>query len=195
MDQKELEKYFAAKLEAEWGPHDLKKRLDSHDPSVVVLDTRKADAFQQEHIPGALNIHTDELDSRWDCVPCGGGGRLLPSAYPPLHDRSSIYSMYNNLLGLHPFALNTLTSAAAAAAISTSASGCFTPTGSSSSVYCSSGSDETISPPGGTSEHYPLYPYGVYGGTAGHRYHPYRQFASLSNPLSKRIDSTPSLLH
>ena len=31
MDSKTLEQYFALKLEAEWGPHDLKKRQDAKD--------------------------------------------------------------------------------------------------------------------------------------------------------------------
>lgn len=71
MDPKTLEQYFALKLEAEWGPHDLKKRQDAKDPNVVVLDTRKPEFYREEHIPDAMNIPTDEVDARWTEVPKG----------------------------------------------------------------------------------------------------------------------------
>ena len=62
MDAKSLEKYFAAKLEAEWGPFDLKKRAG--DEKIVVLDTRSIESYRREHIPGAINIPADEIGSR-----------------------------------------------------------------------------------------------------------------------------------
>lgn len=56
--------YFATKLEAEWGPFDLKRALDTRPQNIVVLDTRPPDAFAKEHIPQAVNIPTEELPKR-----------------------------------------------------------------------------------------------------------------------------------
>ena len=64
-----LASYYATKIEAEWGPYDLKKALDSNPAKVVVLDTRTPDAFVEEHIPGAINIPEAELDKRLKELP------------------------------------------------------------------------------------------------------------------------------
>jgi rhodanese-related sulfurtransferase len=64
-----LASYFATKIEAEWGPFDLKHALEENPAKVVVLDTRTADAFAEEHIPGAVNIPEAELDKRLKELP------------------------------------------------------------------------------------------------------------------------------
>ncbi len=56
--------YFETKLEAEWGPFDLKHVIDENPQRVVVLDTRDAESFAKEHIPGAVNIPGQELENR-----------------------------------------------------------------------------------------------------------------------------------
>jgi len=61
--------YFATKIEAEWGPFDLKHALDKNAGKIVILDTRAADAFAEEHIPGAVNIPATELDKRLKELP------------------------------------------------------------------------------------------------------------------------------
>jgi len=61
--------YFRAKLEAEWGPYDLKRAFDTNERSVVILDTRKPDAYAEEHIPQALNIPGEELGKRLSELP------------------------------------------------------------------------------------------------------------------------------
>jgi rhodanese-related sulfurtransferase len=61
--------FFRAKLDAEWGPHDLKKMLDQNREGVVVIDTRPPEAFAEEHIPGAVNIPTNQIASRLQEIP------------------------------------------------------------------------------------------------------------------------------
>jgi rhodanese-related sulfurtransferase len=61
--------YFQAKLEAEWGPYDLKRALDSRAQDIVVLDTRTPDAFDEEHLPQAINIPEAELAQRLSELP------------------------------------------------------------------------------------------------------------------------------
>jgi rhodanese-related sulfurtransferase len=56
--------YFATKLEAEWGPFDLKHALEERGTQIVVLDTRTADAYAEEHITQAVNIPESELEKR-----------------------------------------------------------------------------------------------------------------------------------
>jgi len=56
--------FFRAKLDAEWGPYDLKHALDADSRKVLIVDTRDAESFAAEHIPGAVNIPTSELESR-----------------------------------------------------------------------------------------------------------------------------------
>jgi len=61
--------YFRTKLEAEWGPFDLQHALEKKDNRIIVIDTRDAESFAKEHIPGAVNIPTDELSSRLHELP------------------------------------------------------------------------------------------------------------------------------
>jgi rhodanese-related sulfurtransferase len=61
--------YFATKLEAEWGPFDLKHALDERKSQIVVLDTRTSDAFAEEHVSGAINIPEAELAQRLKELP------------------------------------------------------------------------------------------------------------------------------
>jgi len=56
--------FYRAKMDAEWGPHDLKHALDEDAGRVIVIDTRDAESFAKEHIPGAVNIPADELPKR-----------------------------------------------------------------------------------------------------------------------------------
>jgi len=64
MPKNALAAYFAMKIDAEWGPYDLKHALEKNPGKIVVLDTRTPDAFAEEHIPGAINIPEAKLDSR-----------------------------------------------------------------------------------------------------------------------------------
>src|SRR5436853_6651997 len=61
--------WFETKLEAEWGPYDLKHALDEKPESVVVLDTRDRESFEQEHLPHAMNIPGEELKNRLNELP------------------------------------------------------------------------------------------------------------------------------
>ncbi|SRR5258708_171702 len=65
----DLVSYFETKIEAEWGPYDLKHALDERPQDIVVLDTRASDAFQEEHLPQAINIPTQELEQRLSELP------------------------------------------------------------------------------------------------------------------------------
>jgi rhodanese-related sulfurtransferase len=69
MAKNALASYFATKIEAEWGPYDLKHALESNPGKIVVLDTRTPDAFAEEHIKGAINIPEAELDKRLKELP------------------------------------------------------------------------------------------------------------------------------
>jgi rhodanese-related sulfurtransferase len=69
LDAKARAAFFRAKIDAEWGPHDLKKMLDQNREGVVVIDTRTPEAFAEEHIPGAVNIPTERLPSRLHELP------------------------------------------------------------------------------------------------------------------------------
>ena len=60
----DIASFFETKLEAEWGPFDLKHALDDRPGDILVLDTRTPDAFDKEHIPEAINIPEAELENR-----------------------------------------------------------------------------------------------------------------------------------
>ena len=60
----ERAQFYRAKMDAEWGPYDLQHKLEENPGKITVLDTRDAVSFAQEHIPGAVNIPTDELPQR-----------------------------------------------------------------------------------------------------------------------------------
>lgn len=59
--------YFKAKLQFENTPHGLNEIKDKD--SVLVLDVRDRDSYEQEHIPGAANIPLEELEERITEVP------------------------------------------------------------------------------------------------------------------------------
>ncbi|MBI5200219.1 MAG: rhodanese-like domain-containing protein [Elusimicrobia bacterium] len=56
--------FFKAKLQFEQTPHGLKKLLDEKHPTLLVVDVRDAQAYEKEHIPGAVNIPLGELSGR-----------------------------------------------------------------------------------------------------------------------------------
>ncbi len=64
LDPKARAAFYRTKMEAEWGPYNLKHALDEDKSRVIVLDTRDAESFAKEHIPGAVNIPTEELANR-----------------------------------------------------------------------------------------------------------------------------------
>jgi rhodanese-related sulfurtransferase len=64
LDSKARANFYRTKMEAEWGPYDLKHALDENSNRVIVLDTRDAESFAKEHIPQAINIPTAELSGR-----------------------------------------------------------------------------------------------------------------------------------
>ena len=64
-----LAKYFAAKLAAELGPHNVKRLLD-HDPGqAVLLDVRSVEGYREGHLPGAINIPFEQLPQRMSELP------------------------------------------------------------------------------------------------------------------------------
>jgi rhodanese-related sulfurtransferase len=60
----QIAKYFEAKLQAEWGPYDLKRHHEANSGQITILDVRDEDSFKKEHIPGAVNIPLKELPAR-----------------------------------------------------------------------------------------------------------------------------------
>jgi len=60
----QLSKYFAAKLAAELGPHNVKRLLDAGARDIVLLDVRTAQGYREGHLPGAVNIPFEELAAR-----------------------------------------------------------------------------------------------------------------------------------
>jgi rhodanese-related sulfurtransferase len=65
----QLKRYFAAKLAAELGPHNVKRLIESASQDFVILDVRAAKGFQDGHIPGAINIPFEELPDRLQELP------------------------------------------------------------------------------------------------------------------------------
>ena len=65
----QLKRYFAAKLAAELGPHNVKRLMDSGDRSFVILDVRTREGYRDGHIPGAINIPFEELPNRLKELP------------------------------------------------------------------------------------------------------------------------------
>jgi rhodanese-related sulfurtransferase len=60
--------YFMAKLQYESTPGALHALLQEKD-SLIVLDVRRREAFEREHIAGAVNIPLDELPKRYEELP------------------------------------------------------------------------------------------------------------------------------
>ena len=65
----QLAGYFAGKLSAELGPHNLKRLLDEDASQTVVLDVRSQEGFDAGHIPGAVHIPFEELPRRLKELP------------------------------------------------------------------------------------------------------------------------------
>ncbi len=60
----ELKRYFAAKLAAELGPHNVKRLIELSRDEIVILDVRSSEAFRESHVPGAINIPFEQLPIR-----------------------------------------------------------------------------------------------------------------------------------
>jgi rhodanese-related sulfurtransferase len=60
----QLKRYFALKLAAELGPHNVKRLMDSGAQDFVILDVRSPDGYREGHVPGAINIPFEELPTR-----------------------------------------------------------------------------------------------------------------------------------
>ena len=65
----QLNRYFAAKLAAELGPHNVKRLLDHEPQRIVLLDVRSQEGYAGGHLPGARNIPFEELPSRMKELP------------------------------------------------------------------------------------------------------------------------------
>lgn len=59
--EKQIE-FYKNKLQYEIDPSDLYEALNNGE-KIVVVDARKAFAYQEEHIPGAINIPHKEMDA------------------------------------------------------------------------------------------------------------------------------------
>jgi rhodanese-related sulfurtransferase len=55
--------YYQSKLEYEMDPWDLYHAMEKS-KDVIPLDTRRTKAFENEHIPGAINIPHREMDEK-----------------------------------------------------------------------------------------------------------------------------------
>lgn len=64
-----LKAFFEIKLQAELGPHDLKRRIGDGDADFILVDVRSEDGYQKERIPGAVSIPFEELSNRWKEIP------------------------------------------------------------------------------------------------------------------------------
>ena len=60
----QLTRYFAMKLSAELGPHNVKRLLDQEAGRLVILDVRSREGYAAGHLPGAVNIPFEELPVR-----------------------------------------------------------------------------------------------------------------------------------
>lgn len=64
-------KHFEERLKVTLGPVELQHLME--DPQyrgrVVLVDVRNRDGYQKEHIPGAVNIPEEELESRLNEIP------------------------------------------------------------------------------------------------------------------------------
>ena len=59
-----LARYFADKLAAELGPHNVKRLLDAGVRDFVILDVRTAERFREGHLPGARSMPFETLPTR-----------------------------------------------------------------------------------------------------------------------------------
>ena len=65
----QLKRYFAEKLAAELGPHNVKRLLDEDPKRVVLLDVRSKEGYAEGRLPGAINIPFEELPRRMQELP------------------------------------------------------------------------------------------------------------------------------
>ncbi len=65
----QLKRYFAAKLAAELGPHNVKRLRDAGERGFVLLDVRTSQGYQEGHLPGAINIPFEQLPDRLHELP------------------------------------------------------------------------------------------------------------------------------
>ncbi len=59
-----LKQYFALKLSAQLGPHNVKRLLDRGATDITLLDVRSSEGYRKGHLPGATHIPFEELPSR-----------------------------------------------------------------------------------------------------------------------------------
>jgi rhodanese-related sulfurtransferase len=59
----EAVKFFESKLAFEIGPYSLQHAIEEKEP-IQVIDLRTPELFAKGHVPGALNIQLEELDSQ-----------------------------------------------------------------------------------------------------------------------------------
>ena len=64
-----LKQYFAAKLAAELGPHNVKRLLDERRRDVILLDVRSEEGYREGHLPGAINVPFEGLPARLKDLP------------------------------------------------------------------------------------------------------------------------------
>jgi rhodanese-related sulfurtransferase len=62
-DRKQQRSFYEQKLAFETDSYDLYSALESGE-SITVVDARSADAYREEHIPGAINIPHREMDEQ-----------------------------------------------------------------------------------------------------------------------------------
>jgi rhodanese-related sulfurtransferase len=55
-------KHFKARLATETDASDLHKDLQAGIPGIVVVDCRRAESYEQGHIPGAINLYHGDMD-------------------------------------------------------------------------------------------------------------------------------------
>ena len=65
----QLKRYFALKLAAELGPHNVKRLIDLGSRDFVLLDVRSREGYREGHLPGAINIPFEELPTRMKALP------------------------------------------------------------------------------------------------------------------------------
>jgi rhodanese-related sulfurtransferase len=67
----QLTRYFADKLAAELGPHNVKRLLDlgGGERDFVLLDVRSREGYRAGHLPGAISIPFEELPKRMAELP------------------------------------------------------------------------------------------------------------------------------
>ncbi len=79
-----------AQLVTDISQADLLKRIQAHNTNLI-LDVRSPEEYQEGHLPGAINIPFDRLDSRITEIDsfknkdvvlyCGSGGRVVIAAF------------------------------------------------------------------------------------------------------------------